>query len=144
MDGAAERRVEQGRGVAAVDDADRVVVLLAGSPSKTARPSSSSIGRSRIVTAIGGGGSSPATTALMYSMPVIVAPAAAVGTGSCQTSVRLRVVSGLTSAKCASADVPPRRRRLRATTCEAVASSLTGRSRWVAVARASRGRRLAG
>ena len=31
----------------------------------------------------------------MYSMPVIVAPAAAVATGSCQTSVRLREVSGL-------------------------------------------------
>ena len=30
VDGAAERRVEQRRGVAAVDDADRVVVLLAG------------------------------------------------------------------------------------------------------------------
>ena len=34
----------------------------------------------------------------MYSMPVIVAPAAAVGTGSCQTRVRLRLVSGLSSA----------------------------------------------
>ena len=73
-------------------------MLLPGSPSKTARPSSSSIGRSRIVTAIGGGGTSPATTAFMYSMPVIVAPAAAVGTGSCQTRVRLRVVSGLEAA----------------------------------------------
>ena len=35
----------------------------------------------------------------MYSMPVIVAPAAAVGTGSCQTRVRLREVSGLEAAK---------------------------------------------
>ena len=34
----------------------------------------------------------------MYSSPVIVAPAAAVGTGSCQTRVRLRVVSGLEAA----------------------------------------------
>ncbi len=45
----------------------------------------------------------------MYSMPVIVAPAAAVGTGSCQTSVRLRVVSGLDSANASAAStaVPP-------------------------------------
>ena len=35
----------------------------------------------------------------MYSMPVIVAPAAAVATGSCQTRVRLREVSGLVAAK---------------------------------------------
>ncbi len=35
----------------------------------------------------------------MYSMPVIVAPAAAVGTGSCQTRVRLREVSGVEAAK---------------------------------------------
>jgi hypothetical protein len=67
-------------------------------PSKTALPSPSSIGRIRIVTAIGGGGSLAETIASMYSMPVIVAPAAAVGTGSCQTMVRLRLVSGLTSA----------------------------------------------
>ena len=49
----------------------------------------------RITTAIGGGGTFASTTARMYSMPVIVAPAAAVGTGSCQTRVRLRLVSGL-------------------------------------------------
>ncbi len=35
----------------------------------------------------------------MYSMPVIVAPAAAVATGSCQIRVRLREVSGLETAK---------------------------------------------
>ena len=66
-------------------------------------------GRIRIVTAIGGGGTSPATIARMYSMPVIVAPAAAVGTGSCQTRVRLRLVSGLDSAKASAAStaVPP-------------------------------------
>ena len=52
----------------------------------------------RITTAIGGGGTFASTTARMYSMPVIVAPAAAVGTGSCQTRVRLRLVSGLSSA----------------------------------------------
>ena len=67
-------------------------------PSKTARPSPISIGRMRITTAIGGGGTFASTTARMYSMPVIVAPAAAVGTGSCQTRVRLRLVSGLSSA----------------------------------------------
>ncbi len=37
-----------------------------------------------------GGGIVPVTTAVMYSIPVIVAPAAAVGTGSCQTRVRVR------------------------------------------------------
>ena len=44
----------------------------------------------------------------MYSMPVIVAPAAAVATGSCQTRVRLREVSGLEAAKASatSAAVP--------------------------------------
>jgi hypothetical protein len=35
----------------------------------------------------------------MYSMPVIVAPAAAVGTGSCQTRVWLRELSGSLAAK---------------------------------------------
>ena len=35
----------------------------------------------------------------MYSIPVIVAPAAAVGTGSCQTRVRLRELSGSVAAK---------------------------------------------
>ena len=35
------------------------------------------------------------TTAVMYSMPLIVAPAAAVGSGSCQTSVRVRVACGV-------------------------------------------------
>jgi hypothetical protein len=74
-----------------------------GSPSKTTLPSSSLTGRSRIVTAIGGGGISPLTTAVMYSMPLIVAPAAAVGSGSCQTRVRLRELSGLEAAN-ASAD----------------------------------------
>jgi hypothetical protein len=39
----------------------------------------------------------------MYSIPVIVAPAAAVGTGSCQTRVRLRLVSGLDSANASAA-----------------------------------------
>ncbi|MGV1049265.1 MAG: hypothetical protein ACOYD4_12170 [Solirubrobacterales bacterium] len=38
----------------------------------------------------------------MYSMPVIVAPAAAVATGSCQTSSRRREVSGLEAANAAA------------------------------------------
>jgi hypothetical protein len=44
----------------------------------------------------------------MYSIPLIVAPAAAVGTGSCQTRVRLREPSGLEAAKASasSAAVP--------------------------------------
>jgi hypothetical protein len=36
-------------------------------------------------------------------MPVIVAPAAAVGSGSCQTSSRRRVISGWDSAKASAA-----------------------------------------
>jgi hypothetical protein len=92
-----------------VDDADRVVVLLSRLTLEDGTALPNSIGRIRIVTAIGGGGSSPATIARMYSMPVIVAPAAAVGTGSCQTRVRLRLVSGLDSAKASAAStaVPP-------------------------------------
>ena len=37
----------------------------------------------------------------MYSSPLIVAPAAAVGTGSCQTTVRLRLDAGSASANAA-------------------------------------------
>ncbi len=45
----------------------------------------------------------------MYSRPLIVAPAAAVGTGSCQTIVRLRLEPGSASANAAavSAAVSP-------------------------------------
>jgi hypothetical protein len=50
------------------------------------------------------GDASPATIASMYSIPLIVAPAAAVGTGSCQTSLRSRLLSGSASAR------PARRR----------------------------------
>ena len=39
----------------------------------------------------------------MYSIPVIVAPAAAVGTGSCQTSRRSRLASGWASANALAA-----------------------------------------
>ncbi len=60
----------------------------------------------------------------MYSIPVIVAPAAAVATGSCQTRVRLREVSGLEAAKASatSAAVPSGART--------TPSSLTGRRAW--------------
>jgi len=114
---------------ACVGTLGRSRVLLARVAGEAARPSPSSIGPIRIVTAIGGGGTSPATIASMYSMPLIVAPAAAVGTGSCQTRVRLRLVSGLVSAnsRAASTAVPP----LRAATLAAGPSvelppSLTG------------------
>jgi len=43
-----------------------------------------------MVTAIGGGGTAPVTTARMYSRPDISAPSAAVASGFCQTRVRLR------------------------------------------------------
>ena len=100
VDGAAERRVEQGRGVAAVDDADRVVVLLPRLALEDdpplleldrPHPHRHRDRRRRHLA----GDDAPSCT----PCPVIVAPAAAVATGSCQTRVRLREVSGLEAAK---------------------------------------------
>ena len=99
VDGAAEGRVEQGRGVAAVDDADRVVVLLARLALEDdaalleldrAQPHRHRDRRRRHLAGDDRASCTPC--------PVIVAPAAAVGTGSCQTRVRLREVSGLDAA----------------------------------------------
>ena len=122
VDGAAEGRVEQGRGVAAVDDADRVVVLLPrfaleDDPAllqlDRAQPHRHRDRRRRHLAGDDRASCTPC--------PVIVAPAAAVATGSCQTRVRLREVSGLEAAKASatSAAVPSA-----ATTTP---SSLTGR-----------------
>src|SRR5215207_3938499 len=74
VDGTAQRRVENRRGVAAVHDADRVVVLLPGSPSKTALPSSTQAIAKFISTAIGGAGISPDWIARMKSRPDIRIP----------------------------------------------------------------------
>ncbi len=65
----------------------------------------------------------------MYSIPVIVAPAAAVGTGSCQVSVRVRVVSGLYSANASAAStaVPPSG-TLTASSAALIASGAPGRT----------------